>query len=207
MRTPKATKISESSATKMRAAVMTRMGPPACAAGEKPVSADVFRHIYLLNSVLERLGNRCAEQHALTMPQWLALGCIAFGGESGVTHSELGARLMLSKAPITGVVDRLERDGLVQRTVDGHDRRVSRVAITPAGEEKWYLVRTKLRDCSLDICSGLEEPEQQTLLSLLSRLLDKASHSDPILCAMKQEGTAKTETSKSETARSEKDAK
>lgn len=184
----KTKKISDSNVAKMRTAMMNRMGPQACSQGEKPVSADVFRHIYLLNSVLERLGNRCAEQHALTMPQWMALGCIAFGGETGVTHSELGARLMLSKAPITGVVDRLERDGLVRRAVDEHDRRISRVAITAAGEEKWYLVRTALRECSVDICSGLEEREQQTLLSLLSRLLDKASHSDPILCAMKHSG-------------------
>jgi DNA-binding MarR family transcriptional regulator len=75
--------------------------------------------------------------------------------------------------------------------VDEHDRRISRIVITPAGEEKWYLVRSALCECSLDVCSGLSEPEQQTLLSLLSRLLDKASHSDPILCTMKQGESAR----------------
>ena len=119
---------------------MKRMGPECGTCEDRPVTAALFCHIYLLNRVLERMGNRCAEQHQLTMPQWLALGSIAHGGAEGVTHSALGTSLMLSKAPITGVVDRLEREGLVKRATDERDRRISRVVITPQGEERWHAV-------------------------------------------------------------------
>jgi MarR family 2-MHQ and catechol resistance regulon transcriptional repressor len=171
--------------TQLTAAFLERMRPEGFDCADRPVAADVFCHIYLLNSVLERMGNRCAEQHSLTMPQWMALGCIAFGGATGVTHSELGARLMLSKAPITGVVDRLEREALVHRESDEHDRRISRIVITTAGEAKWHDVRRALHDCSLEICAAIAEPEQRVLLSLLAKLLDAAAHSDPILSALK----------------------
>lgn len=164
---------------------MGRMGPQIDSCQDRPITAAMFCHIYLLNSVLERMGNRCAEQYHLTMPQWMALGCIARGGASGVTHSALGASLMLSKAPITGVVDRLERDGLVKREPDAHDRRVSRIAITPQGETRWHEVRGALHECSLEICGCLSENQQRETLDSLSKLLERAAHSDPILASLK----------------------
>lgn len=162
-------------------AFMKRMGPQMAQGEERPVGSALFCHIYLLNSVLERMGNRCAEQYQLTMPQWMALGCIAHGGVSGITHSELGTRLMLSKAPITGVVDRLERDGLVKRESDARDRRVSRIVISPQGEERWKSVRGALHECSIETCACLSEDEQRETLKSLAKLLGATAKSDPIL--------------------------
>jgi MarR family 2-MHQ and catechol resistance regulon transcriptional repressor len=159
---------------------------PCLSHSEPPLASALLCHIYLLNSVLERMGNRCAETHNLTMPQWMALGCIGNGGEQGITHSELGSRLMLSKAPITGVVDRLERDGYVHRKVDGKDRRISRVVITPSGESKWTEVRHAVHECAVECCSALSDDEQQQILGLLARLLESASKSDPILATIRQ---------------------
>ena len=76
---------------------------------DMPLTAALMCHVMLLNSVLERSANRFAEDHGLTFPQWMALGCVGHGGDEGVRHSEIGQRLMLSKAPVTGVIDRLER--------------------------------------------------------------------------------------------------
>jgi MarR family 2-MHQ and catechol resistance regulon transcriptional repressor len=145
-----------------------------------PASA-IFCHIAMLDSVLKRAANRCAERYEMTMPQWLALGFIGHTGQEGITHSQLGQRLMLSKAPITGLVDRLERDGYVFRAVDKKDRRISRITITPKGEETWIHVREGLRECTSSHCASLSSEEQQTLLSLLARLLDGAAHADPLL--------------------------
>jgi DNA-binding MarR family transcriptional regulator len=55
------------------------------------------------------------------------------GGHSG---TELGARLAMDSATVTGVVDRLEAAGLVTRRRDpGGDRRVQTVALTRRGRE------------------------------------------------------------------------
>lgn len=154
---------------------MRRMAPMGCPAQEEeiPTLNAVMCSIMLLNSVLERNGNRIIEQHEMTMPQWMALGTISHAGPEGMPHSELGQRLMLSKAPITGVVDRLERAGFVERKADPKDRRVSRVAATPAGVEKWWSVKEALRTRTAEICADcLSEEEKQTLLSLLGRVLE-----------------------------------
>lgn len=141
-------------------------------------------HIRMLNSVIERAANRCMEGQDLTLPQWMALGCIGNAEGAGLTHSELGKRLMLSKAPITGVVDRLERGGYVQRGAAPKDRRISLITITPKGEETWKSVRQSLREGASDFYGCLSEEEQQTLLSLLARVLDSAAKADPMLVAL-----------------------
>jgi len=162
-------------------AFMQRMAPLSVQHEEIRPESTLMCQICLLNSVLERAANRLAEQHGLTLPQWMALGCIGHAGEEGIKHSELGKRLMLSKAPITGVVDRLERGGYVNRTADKIDRRACRIIITPKGEATWKLVRHTLRASAGDFSQCLSETEQQTLVTLLARVLDTAAKSDPIL--------------------------
>ncbi len=140
----------------------------------------VMCSIMVLNSVLERQGNRILEEHGLTLPQWLALGCVAAGGSDGVPHAQIGSKLMLSKAPVTGVVDRLEKAGLAQRHPDPHDRRVSRVVITQDGLAMWWRVKNSFSNFSKELFDGfLNEDEQERLLELLGRMLGAFAARDP----------------------------
>ena len=170
---------------------MCRLSPLGAKSDKLPLPAALLCSIRVLNGVLERSATRCAEAHGLTMPQWMALGCVGNGGSEGITHSELGQRLMLSKAPITGVVDRLAREGFVLRIADDKDRRVSHVTITPLGEAAWHRVSHALRQCASEQCAGLSEDEQHTALELLERLLDRAASADPTLAAIhgRRDGT------------------
>lgn len=140
----------------------------------------IYCSIMVLNSVMERAGNRILEEHKLTIPQWLGLGAVLNCGESGISHGQLGQRMMLSKAPVTGLVDRLERAGLVERHPDEHDRRVSRVTITPAGETLWHRAHETLNDGSKeDMLGSLSQDEQEQLLRLMSHLLASFAAQDP----------------------------
>lgn len=160
---------------------MKRMAPQSMQDDEVPVPGALMCHIMMLSSVIERMANRNVEACGLTFPQWMAIGCVGHAGEEGIPHTELGQRLMLSKAPITGLVDRLERSGYVKRVADPRDRRVSRVVMTPEGEQSWREVRQTLRTHAQDLCSVLEESEQEQLLGLLSRLLKSMADVDPTL--------------------------
>ncbi len=48
----------------------------------------------------------------------------------GQNGAELGERLQLDSATITGLLDRLERAGLIERRADDQDRRVNRIFAT-----------------------------------------------------------------------------
>ncbi len=160
---------------------MQRMAPCPIGASEEEIemTGALMCQIMMLNSVIERQGNRLVEEHGLTLPQWLALGCIGHAGEAGIGHSQIGQKLMLSKAPITGIVDRLERAGLVERSADAHDRRVSRVTATPKGHETWWSVKNTLKGHSESIVGAcLSSAEQEELLRLMGRLLDAFAQGD-----------------------------
>ena len=142
--------------------------------------SGIYCSIMVLNSVMERAGNRTLEEHDLTLPQWLALGAVLHAGEAGLSHGQLGQRLMLSKAPVTGLVDRLARANFVKRRADQNDRRVSRVSITPAGAEKWKQAQETLSsNAKIDLKNSLDEDQQEQLLRLLSHLLSSFAEQDP----------------------------
>lgn len=54
---------------------------------------------------------------------------------AGRSQSELSRLLIMHRSNATGLVDRLERRGLVRRLDDPHDRRVYRVILTPDGDQ------------------------------------------------------------------------
>ena len=140
----------------------------------------IYCSIMVLNSVMERAGNRKLEEHNLTISQWLALGAVLHCGAEGLSHGQLGQRMMLSKAPVTGLVDRLARAGLVERQPDEHDRRVSRVVITPEGEAMWKRAHETITSSAKnDMLDSLSEEQQNQLLHLLSHLLSSFAAQDP----------------------------
>ena len=146
----------------------------------KALGPGIYCSIMVLNSVMERAGNRKLEEHNLTIPQWLALGAVLHCGEDGISHGQLGQRMMLSKAPVTGLVDRLARAGLVERRPDEHDRRVSRVVITPAGEAMWKQAHETITSSAKhDMLDSMSEEQQNQLLQLLSHLLSSFASQDP----------------------------
>jgi DNA-binding MarR family transcriptional regulator len=51
----------------------------------------------------------------------------------GLSGADLGVRLQLDSATITGVIDRLTHLGLIERRPDPHDRRINRVHLTTEG--------------------------------------------------------------------------
>jgi DNA-binding MarR family transcriptional regulator len=73
-----------------------------------------------------------SREHGLT-PQQMQLLCLLVGGPVGMT--ELSRLLHLEKSSLTGMVDRVERRGLVARTPHSHDRRACLIALTKRGAE------------------------------------------------------------------------
>ena len=55
------------------------------------------------------------------------------GNPSGLSQTELGRQLIMHRSNVTGLVDRLEKRGLVKREDAAGDRRAYRVMLTPGG--------------------------------------------------------------------------
>lgn len=70
----------------------------------------------------------------LSPSQFNVLNLLREDGESR-TQSDLGRELIMHRSNVTGLVDRLEKRGLVERQSDAHDRRSWHVVLTPAGRK------------------------------------------------------------------------
>lgn len=98
--------------------------------------AYMVRMLIRINNVLIKHGNsnRLAGAFGLSQQQWTLLGVLHRNGQ-GMTMTELGKNLLVTKANMTGMIDRLERDGYVSRHPDQFDRRVTKVMLTEKGNE------------------------------------------------------------------------
>jgi DNA-binding MarR family transcriptional regulator len=103
------------------------------ARGPDPTAPDVLAdRLHSLAIHLLRGLRREDAQSGLTGPRLSALSVVVFGGP--LTLSELAAAEQVRKPTMTRLVQALQRDGLVRRVPDPHDRRVVRVRATPRGE-------------------------------------------------------------------------
>jgi MarR family 2-MHQ and catechol resistance regulon transcriptional repressor len=108
------------------------------------------------------------EQH-LTATQLNALLVLRMAGQSGLMMNEVGQRLVVTKSNITGLVDRLERQGLVARG-EHADRRATVVRLTAAGSR---LLDRALPGHARQLAALTEcllPDEKRTLVRLLSKL-------------------------------------
>lgn len=86
------------------------------------------------------------------------------------SHSDLAKASGVTKATITGLIDGLEREGLVRRVASPNDRRVSLIELTAAGKRNLNeILPGHLRRLS-QLVGGLNKSERRTLTRLLQKL-------------------------------------
>ena len=94
-----------------------------------------------------------------------------------VAMRDLASALACDASNVTGIVDRLESRGIVERRSAAHDRRVKVLALTPAGSELRRRVLTRLYDAPPAL-RALPVEEQQALRDILSRALAYANEAE-----------------------------
>ena len=86
---------------------------------------------FLAGKAAQQISRRARERlapHDVTPVQYAILRVLA--EQDGQSGAELSARLVIDSATITGLIDRLETAGLVERRPDATDRRVNRTRLT-----------------------------------------------------------------------------
>ena len=90
--------------------------------------------------------------------------------QEGLTHSELAARLRITPATITKMLQRMEKAGFLTRRPDPQDQRVSRVYLTEAGRAVKGEAEKLFRQLEAETFAGLTEEERRLLRAMLTRL-------------------------------------
>jgi DNA-binding MarR family transcriptional regulator len=143
-----------------------------------PSACETFLHLLRGGDEGARVVETNLARHNITQGRFSVLMILLnrCGGNSGsLGPAELADAAGVSRATMTGLIDTLERDGLVTRAPDLVDRRMMLVRLTAKG-------RALLEEILPDhfkrmswLMSPLSEFERQTLVQLLNKLHQQAA--------------------------------
>lgn len=143
---------------------------------KKKSAADKFapeQILPLLQTISDLVEKRChrflSRRYGLTMPQYQLLLAAMYGEAS--TLGSLADELHCSRGNLTGVADRLERDGWLVRERSQEDRRVVNIRLTEKGTKVWEVQRELSKELA-ELATIWTESEQRLLLEVLDRLYE-----------------------------------
>jgi DNA-binding MarR family transcriptional regulator len=93
-------------------------------------------------------------------------------GEPDIDQSALAARLGVDRNSTSLLVGSLETKGLLERRVNGADRRARLVRLTPGGEQLFTKLHPKAIERQQQILDVLDPAERDVLLDLLVRVIE-----------------------------------
>lgn len=153
--------------------------------GDRP-QERAFRTLVRTFGLMERVMQPYFARFGISGSQWGVLRTLERAeaeGQEGVRVTDLSERLLIRPPSVTGVVDRLERAGLVVRDTASNDLRVKRVRLTARGRrvvEQVRAVHSGQVDALLGGLSAAEQSEFQRLLERLSGHLEKLLEQPPV---------------------------
>ena len=135
-------------------------------AGTEPTGLFAVLHA---SSVLESRVEARLSEVGLSLAKLTALHRLTEAGES-LPLGQLAERLACVKSNVTQLVDRLEADGLVNRTADPNDRRSRLAVLTDAGKAAYSKGSEIKTQIERELFGVLTSAESDTLHQLLGKL-------------------------------------
>jgi len=130
-------------------------------------SYNLYAHIYLTQKALFKA--RYSEIKGLGItPMELALLTIVSGIGGSATPAEISHLIMRNRSTVSGLLNRMERNGLVKRSGYENNKKLRKVTITKKGQDA--LDQTGRSDVLNDITGSLSDEEFKQLWLLLEKL-------------------------------------
>lgn len=129
-------------------------------------------------AMVKALDAELEAQHGLQLSTYEVLSYVADADDGRMRMCDLAASVLLSRSGLTRVVDRLAREGLVQRVACNDDARGAYATLTPAGRELLDAARaTHLAGVRAFFLERFSESELDALGGAWNRVLEAIPHS------------------------------
>lgn len=124
-----------------------------------PFEENLGLHLFKAYFSIYKYLKRRFSDHQIENMNPTRLGILlALADTDGVIMSKLGQRLFLEKSTMTGVIDKMEAEGLVERRNDLSDRRALRIYLTPKAkrlnERIFKIIDKAYAELSGDLTAG-----------------------------------------------------
>ncbi|WP_254434133.1 MarR family winged helix-turn-helix transcriptional regulator [Halobacillus sp. Marseille-Q1614] len=132
------------------------------------IVADVEKELRYISGIIKQKGREILDNYPITAPQFVALQWLMDKGD--LTIGELSNHIHLACSTTTDLVDRMEKNKLVERVRDPKDRRVVRIHVQEKGKQIIHEVIEKRQKYLENVLSDFSENEVVTLNKLLGLL-------------------------------------
>ena len=142
--------------------------PPGIPSDIKPEVDQILEAILYLYTESRRITKDLARTVDLTGPQLRVLKMLEAVGD--LSLSELSERIRAQNSTVTGIVDRMEREGLVVRARSDEDRRVVKIKMTDKGAKIARTIDVAPMAVFRGALEGLGPGETRELLKILTKI-------------------------------------
>jgi DNA-binding MarR family transcriptional regulator len=131
---------------------------------------ECLLNIFYTATMLYKASYAYFRQYGITDAQFNVLIQLHYTKQQGLSQVDLGRRLVVNKADITGIIDRLEKAGLVGREDHPKDRRINIIKITRKGRgmvnklEPGYFKGVK------QLMSGMPKGDMKTIMKSMEKI-------------------------------------
>jgi DNA-binding MarR family transcriptional regulator len=128
-----------------------------------------LRLITNTNIIEKEIRNLFRSEFKVTLPRFDLMSAL-YREPGGLTMGELSRKLLVSNGNVTGIVERLQKEGLVKRWSLPTDRRIYSVGLTPKGRTDFKVMADRHKEWVADILSDLNEDDVLPMIALLDNL-------------------------------------
>lgn len=138
--------------------------------------ADVEKELRYISGIIKQRGRLILNNYPITAPQFVAVQWLLENGD--MTIGELSNCIHLACSTTTDLVDRMEKNDLVERVRDPHDRRVVRIHVLAKGKQIIHEVIEKRQNYVEEVLKDVPCEDVDTLNRLLKLLHEKMRDAD-----------------------------
>ena len=133
---------------------------------------EAILNIYYTASLIKKQASEFFRTFGLTDVQFNVLMLLYYqsGPGEGLSQAQLSDMMLVNRANITSLIDRMEKAGLVVRTDAENDRRYNIVKMTPRGKKLFARVEPLYTKEIKTIMASLKGPEQRKLIKTLEKI-------------------------------------
>ena len=136
-------------------------------------ATTLFMHILRVGDESFRAASETFKHHCVSHGRFIVMMNL-YDKENGITHelsaAEIADRSCVTRATVTGLVDGLEKEGIVVRSTDPRDRRMVVVKLTQAGIDLMDSILPMHFRMIRRLMSVYNAEERKQLLQLLEKL-------------------------------------
>lgn len=132
----------------------------------------IVETILYLYTESRRLTKQAAREVGLTGPQLTVIKLLDTLGD--LSLSSLSGRIKAQNSTVTGIIDRMEREGLVVRERSTTDRRVVYIRLTPKGRSLAKEIEVEPMEILRAVLSTLSRDDTKDLMRILTKLQKRA---------------------------------